>query len=366
MDLIGQSITGMFKFLLVCLCVTQSVVAQTMIDLRAQSKSVDFSAAISTKPFQTGIVLPSMCQVGAMFYKTDAAAGANLYGCTALNSWTLESGNLLPGVFQNAGKILSTDGTNYIWSSPGGDLIGSLNAATVIRIQGRAVSNGQPSPGQLLGWNGSTNRWEPTTVSGGTGSSNSAGASASAQLSDFAVTELNPNTLTVGANCTSSTPCGVRIGATTYRFTSGGTVNLVGGSGMAYFFISSSGSLTVGHNLSLTCGSGCVAQSGVTAFPVDSIPLWIWSATNGTWNPSGTDERAFLSAKSLISGLGIATTDQLGQTVVAIDPTVVGAQVAAPATSSSACTQGNWATDQSFFYLCVSNNAWKRAALSTW
>ncbi|MBV8817859.1 MAG: hypothetical protein JO022_05840 [Acidobacteriaceae bacterium] len=357
----------MFKARWLGVCLGSSMAfAQTLVDLRTQTKSVDFSAANSTKPFQTGTILPSICQVGAMFYKTDAAAGANLYGCTALNSWTLESGTSLPGVFQNAGKILSTDGTNYIWSSLGGDLSGALGTALVVQIQGRVVSSAQPSSGQVLSWNSSNNRWEPATPSGGSGTTNSTGASATAQLTDFAVASLNSSNLTVGANCSTSSPCTARVGANVYQFTSGASVSLGGGSGFAYFYISSSGSLTVGHNLSLTCNSGCVAQSGITAFPPDSIPLWIWSATNGSWNPIGTDERAFLSTKNLIPGLGIATTDQLGQTMVAIDPTVVSMQVGAPGTSSTACTQGSWATDQSFYYLCVANNSWKRVALSSW
>jgi hypothetical protein len=65
--------------------------AQTLIDLRSQSKDVDFSAAVSTRPMQTGAILPARCVIGRTFYKSNAAPGANLYGCTALNTWTPES-----------------------------------------------------------------------------------------------------------------------------------------------------------------------------------------------------------------------------------------------------------------------------------
>lgn len=71
--------------------------AQTLIDLRTQAKSVDFSAATSTKPSQTGTVLPSNCSVGAMFFNIAAPAGQNLYGCTANNTWTLLGSSLLFG-----------------------------------------------------------------------------------------------------------------------------------------------------------------------------------------------------------------------------------------------------------------------------
>lgn len=65
---------------------------QTQVDLLLQSKSVDFSAAIATRPFKTGTVLPATCATGAMFYSTTAAAGSNLFGCTATNIWTQEAG----------------------------------------------------------------------------------------------------------------------------------------------------------------------------------------------------------------------------------------------------------------------------------
>jgi hypothetical protein len=38
--------------------------AQTLVDLRTQSKSVDFTAAPSTKPFKAGTVLPAICSLG--------------------------------------------------------------------------------------------------------------------------------------------------------------------------------------------------------------------------------------------------------------------------------------------------------------
>jgi len=68
------------------------LIGQTKVDLQSQSKNVDFSAAPSTRPTQTGTVLPAVCPVGALFYKMDAFAGQNLYGCTAINTWTLQGG----------------------------------------------------------------------------------------------------------------------------------------------------------------------------------------------------------------------------------------------------------------------------------
>jgi hypothetical protein len=48
--------------------------------------------AISTAPNKVGTGLPGSCIVGDTFYKSDATAGSNIYGCTAPNVWTVEGG----------------------------------------------------------------------------------------------------------------------------------------------------------------------------------------------------------------------------------------------------------------------------------
>jgi len=65
---------------------------QTQVDLRNQSKNVDFSAALATTPWKIGTTLPPLCNVGAAFFNTTAPAGANVYVCSALNQWTLATG----------------------------------------------------------------------------------------------------------------------------------------------------------------------------------------------------------------------------------------------------------------------------------
>lgn len=68
------------------------LLAQTQVDLRSQSKQVDFSTAPSTRPVKTGTVLPSVCAVGELFFRTSATPGQNLFGCTATNTWIQLSG----------------------------------------------------------------------------------------------------------------------------------------------------------------------------------------------------------------------------------------------------------------------------------
>ena len=62
---------------------------QTMVDLRTQTKSVDFSGALSTKPLKTGTVLPGVCAVGELFFKTGSPSGSNVYTCSSPDAWSV-------------------------------------------------------------------------------------------------------------------------------------------------------------------------------------------------------------------------------------------------------------------------------------
>jgi hypothetical protein len=66
--------------------------AQTQVNLRTQSKNVDFTGAPFTRPVKTGIALPAACGIGELFLLTSAAAGSNLYACVTANTWALEGG----------------------------------------------------------------------------------------------------------------------------------------------------------------------------------------------------------------------------------------------------------------------------------
>lgn len=258
---------------------------QTAIDLRTQSKSVDFGAAPSTRPFSTGTVLPATCSVGNMFYLSNAPTGQNIYGCTATNIWALEAG----------------------------------------------------------------------------------GVTAASQLTDFQAIRNSSTNLLIGTACSSAAPCNVRFAGTTYSFTSPASVNVSSGTGTLYVYVSSSGSLTVGNNVVATCASVCLAVSGVTAFPPDAIPLFSWTVTSGTLDSTGgTDFRSFLSTSSVVAGTGLVGALSGGVPMLSVDGTLVMLQAATPATSTTACSEGQWATDGTYFYLCISASTWRRAALSSW
>ena len=110
----------MKEALLVLIYFAGGLSAQTQIDLRTQTKDVDFSGAISTTPWKVGTVLPAACSVGQVFFNTTAASGQNIYLCTALNSWTatlgsgvrFTSGAGAPAANCTAGQDMYTDTTN--------------------------------------------------------------------------------------------------------------------------------------------------------------------------------------------------------------------------------------------------------------
>jgi hypothetical protein len=139
------------------------LLAQTKVDLKLQSKSVDFSSASSTKPMRTGTSIPTGCAQGEMFLLLNAAAGRSVYACTSTGVWQLQAPTAETPAISGAtnGRILSNDGTQATWNAPNGDLTGTVNQLRVEGIQGRSVSASSPVDGDALRWNSATSKWEP-------------------------------------------------------------------------------------------------------------------------------------------------------------------------------------------------------------
>lgn len=57
----------------------------------AQLASAQFYPVIATA-ITKGTTLPAKCGIGQVFFKTNATAGSNIFGCTSANTWTLEGG----------------------------------------------------------------------------------------------------------------------------------------------------------------------------------------------------------------------------------------------------------------------------------
>jgi hypothetical protein len=164
-----------------------------------------------------------------------------------------------------------------------------------------------------------------TLESGGSGSG---GAGMASMLGDLAVTLTTPNTvLTMGANCSASTPCNVRIGDTVYAFTTPATATISSGSPTAYFYVDSSGNRSIGvASGTVSCNSSCLVTNAAT-FPAGSVSVWTWTAVSGAWvTNGGTDLRAWLGVKpnptagaALVQSgnqIGFDTTTGLQQTLV--------------------------------------------------
>lgn len=147
---------------------------QTLVDLKTQTKSVDFTGATSTKPFQAGTALPATCTVGQAFYLTNAPAGANLYTCTALNSWTLQTGAAGP-----TGPAGATGPAGP--TGPGGaaGATGATGSAGPAGPAGPAGSAGSTGPAGAIGPagpTGTTGATGPAGAQGLTGAQGPAGA----------------------------------------------------------------------------------------------------------------------------------------------------------------------------------------------
>jgi len=156
--------------------------------------------------------------------------------------------------------------------------------------------------------------------------------------------------LTIGTNCSTATPCNVKVGNQTYSYTASSTVTLNSGTGTAYFYVDQNGVLTAGHNLSLTCTAPCVEVGGVTGFPANSVPLFTWLAESNAWvSGGGTDYRAFLSTQSVTAGTGVAVSASGSQMTVGVDTAVVPTYLIGSAALSFSTIPGNTcAADQTF------------------
>jgi hypothetical protein len=76
--------------------------------------TVNLSGAAHTMPAKAGPggSKPVTCAVGEQYFVTDAAAGQNLFGCTAVNIWTLEGGGggAVASIFGRAGTVTAQSG----------------------------------------------------------------------------------------------------------------------------------------------------------------------------------------------------------------------------------------------------------------
>lgn len=117
---------------------------QTQIDIRTQTRNVDFSRATSTAPFVVADSLPAVCSTGQAIFRRDAPAGQNLYLCTANNTWT-------PTVASEPGGG-GVSGTAPVPGSIGGVTITSTIDGAAIDVDPTFVAT-QAGDNQYIGHN---------------------------------------------------------------------------------------------------------------------------------------------------------------------------------------------------------------------
>ncbi len=100
---------------------------QNLLDLRTQTKDVDFSAAASTIPAKTGTALPGVCNAGSIFFNLSNPPGQNLYSCEPANTWTLIGSSVVNGTIS-----MANGGQFAFYAGSGNTVVGhTLTAADI-------------------------------------------------------------------------------------------------------------------------------------------------------------------------------------------------------------------------------------------
>jgi hypothetical protein len=315
---------------------------QTTVDLRTQTRNVDFSSSPSTKPFKTGAALPASCSPGEAFFKTDAPSGQNLYGCTAANQWTLEGGAgggeyvevtaENAGAGTTAGKLAKVIGNppQAVIADPAenGGAIGIVvsgagtGGTARIAVQGRAecIFDNAATAGDFVQVSqtvaGACHAAGPARTNTGrvvgraletTSGPGSApvllGQSGSPAFSELAGTFSWMRLSDIQASISAG---GFRFGKMVTPVNDTGLLTISGHpTGTVWVYAVPSGSIVVGHSLgsgTLTLtGAGYVVDASVADFPEASIPLYQCAVVQGAWGTC-TDKRYPYGADPLTAG----------------------------------------------------------------
>ena len=133
------------------------------------------TSAFTAATAGTDYVVPSGNITGTASNVTGTVAIAN--GGTGQTTAANAINALVPTQTGQSGKVLTTNGSVVSWGTAGGGgitaLTGDVSAsgsgsvsASVTGLRGRVVATTAPTAGQVLGWNATTNQWEPTSAGG--------------------------------------------------------------------------------------------------------------------------------------------------------------------------------------------------------
>jgi len=197
-----------------------------------------------------------------------------------------------------------------------------------------------------------------------------AGAGLTSQLLDFALSNTSSTVLTIGANCSASTPCNYtdnNVLALSLTAPCSVTLGGTNSSGTVYVYISQSGALTIGQNsaATLTPSGTCTVATGITSFPDGSMPIGIPTFTNNVWSSvtAAVDRRGFLNGNVMTPGTGIVTmlNGATGVKTVSTDSTVIPQY-----TTGSGAPSGNCVAGRDFYTDTANGNLWFCKTTNTW
>lgn len=118
--------------------------AQTKVDMQRQAKGADFLLPPFEKPVRSGAALPANCEIGELFFLTNAPAGDNLFVCHASGQWapqgsagsaniSVENGGFLVGARSRANFVAGGGIVNAITDSGSAiDIQSSVDTAVVL------------------------------------------------------------------------------------------------------------------------------------------------------------------------------------------------------------------------------------------
>lgn len=314
--------------------------AQTAIDLKSQSRNIDFTAAGSTRPFKTGTVLPAACAVGETFFKSNATAGQNLYGCTATNTWSQMSSGL-----SATGVTAGTYGAATLVPVLTVDTQGRVTSASQVAVQGGGGSlpSMTSQAGKYLNNDGTNPYWQRVGV---------------ADIGDCSAT-LSGGVITVAACAARNGSLDVTVAACTVSLT-GST-----SSGTLHGYLSVDGTFTMGHNSASTLAcAGWTAVSGVSVFPSDALPLFSATFSSNAWNSNGmVNYRRLIARDPYVAGDGLQTVNNTtsGITAMQVDASLIPRYFTGAGAPALNCTQGRdfyLDTAAAALYQCTASNTW--------
>jgi len=279
-------------------------IAQTRLELSTQSNA-DFSRANATKPAKVGTTLPTTCSTGEVFFKSDAAAGQNLFLCATANTWT----QLTAGSGGGGGGPLAVTSTNALT-----DLLVTRTSATTLSIAANCTAA------------------NPCNV------------------------RFGSRTVAVNTSATATVPSGANVVGVAYIYLSSQGLITVGNT----IGVTCSGCTALNNITQFPSDS-------IPLFTW-SANGGVWDSTGGVDVRAFLSNKSIIAGTGIITADAAGQTAVSIDTtaVAAILTPSFAVRVTVPATANTSCTPGNYAADASFLYQCVSTDTWLRTALSTW